>query len=96
MKEIYYREKCENTEKRDSQMEEIEQENTTIKAELKDVASQLLQKNTDLVNCKFELQRHRLEIDVRLFETKLSYQCSFSVFFLIETQPRYLQFKHIM
>lgn len=62
---INYREKYENTEKKSDRMEEIEEENVAIKNELKDVSSQLLQKNTDLVNCKFELQRHRLEIDVR-------------------------------
>ncbi|XP_063699095.1 myosin-11 [Culicoides brevitarsis] len=56
------KEKYEKTEK-STRMEELEEENATIKKELKEVSSQLLQKNTDLVNSKFELQRHRLEID---------------------------------
>lgn len=64
------REKWENTQEKDARMEEVEQENVTIKAELKEISSQLLLKNTDLVNCKFELQRHRLEIDVRIIKSK--------------------------
>uniref|UniRef100_A0A336KT81 CSON014742 protein n=1 Tax=Culicoides sonorensis TaxID=179676 RepID=A0A336KT81_CULSO len=57
------KEKLEMSDNNEVQMNEVEKENLQLKAELKDISSQLLQKNTDLVNCKFDLQRHRLEID---------------------------------
>lgn len=35
-----------------------------MKKELAEATSQLVQKSNELLNCKFDLQRHRLEIDV--------------------------------
>lgn len=36
-----------------------------MRKELTETTSQLVQKSSELLNCKFDLQRHRQEIDVR-------------------------------
>lgn len=69
------REKLENTSLNDTNQDALkglEEENSDLKSELKEASMQLLQKSTELVNCKFDLQRHRLEIDVSSFFTNSS------------------------
>lgn len=74
-----------------------------LRKELTEATFQLVQKSNELLNCKFDLQRHRLEIDVSVCVCVINFFSSSALIRLffcfdkyLETESRRLQIEYTL